>query len=400
VTRDALQTDVEKHLDGLHDEALISALTLERGNYEAPFLEAAAREAEARNLNIYAFIDRVETAIDDGAPQTTPIAAALALLGREWPVWQLRSFRHFFDHAVAVQRELHNWTLHYYDGSEYRFSFFMDNLAQVEDFIAHFLRIEPWPGNMPPTHNLDRWPLLFKAAAPRYIQKVADALRDAEIALTVQPPVFSRDPHNQLGLRIAETDKKSAHKILGQIEEQVRNLYQQTRDSFSQQTLDRELVLYAQLIDYGLNNPAVFYNLGAVLYENGRYIEASESFIEALSLWISALDSQVQLQKKGSPGGLGGMMGMVGTLVRTALPKTEDPSAHLRELPEYVEDAELWLEKLRDHLPNNSDITRALAATAAVRNDTKKASSLYQALLALNPEDAEALAYLSSHDSL
>ncbi|MFT5378023.1 MAG: hypothetical protein ACI906_004866, partial [Candidatus Latescibacterota bacterium] len=99
-----MHTDLEKHLDALHDDALIRALTLERGNYEEPFLRAAALEAERRDINIYAYIDRVETAIDDGEPQSQLIATALELLAVEWPVWQLRTFRHYFDHAIAVQR--------------------------------------------------------------------------------------------------------------------------------------------------------------------------------------------------------------------------------------------------------------------------------------------------------
>ncbi len=392
-------TDLPRRLDALHDEALVRALTLERGDYEEPFLEAAAAEAERRGLDLYTYIDRVETATNDEIPQMATIAKALALLDDEWPPWQLRTFRHYFNHALTVQRELHNWTLHYYAGSEYRFSFFMQTTSEVTDFVAHFLRLEPWPHDMPTAHNLDSWHLLFKTASPRYIQKVADALRATQIDLTVQPPLFSRDQHGQLGLRIDEKNKKSAQKILEQTEEQVRTLYRQASEAFAQEALSRELALYAQLVDYGLNNPAVFYNLGAVLYESGRYIEASESFIEALSLWISALDNQVQFNRKRSPGGMGGWVGLVGMAIQTALPKAEDSTAQLRELPTYVEDAELWLEKLRQHLPANSDILRALAATAAVRNDTGKALSYYQALLAIRPDDDDAQCYMRDRES-
>lgn len=389
-----MQSDLAKHLDALHDEALVRALTLERGDYEEVFLQAAALEAQRRALDISAHIDRVETATDDGAPQNRTIAQALSHLEGEWPVWQLRTFRHYFDHAITVQRELHNWTLHYYEGSDYRFSFFLQTLGEVVDFVAHFLRIEPWPHDIPTTHNLDGWYLLLKTVSPRYIQKVADALCDAHIALTIQPPVLSLDPNKNLGLRVDEKNKKSAQKILAQIEEHVRLLYAQAGEAFAQEARSRELVLYAQLVDCGLNNPAVFYNLGSVLYESGRYTEAAESFIEALSLWISALDSQVLFAKKRSPGGIGGWMGLVGMAIQSTQSKAENPTAHLRELPDYVEDAELWLERLRQHLPTHSDIIRALAATAAVRNDTKKALDRYQALLALLPDDEESLTYI------
>ena len=240
-----MQTDLAKHLDALHDEALVRALTLERGDYEEVFLQAAALEAQRRALDISAHIDRVETATDDGAPQNRTIAQALSLLEGEWPVWQLRTFRHYFDHAITVQRELHNWTLHYYEGSDYRFSFFLQTLGEVVDFVAHFLRIEPWPHDIPTTHNLDGWYLLLKTVSPRYIQKVADALRDAHIALTIQPPVLSLDAHKHLGLRVDEKNKKSAQKILAQIEEHIRLLYTQAGEAFAQEARSRELVLYA-----------------------------------------------------------------------------------------------------------------------------------------------------------
>jgi hypothetical protein len=59
----------------------------------------------------------------------------------------------------------------------------------------------------------------------------------------------------------------------------------------------------------------------------------------------------------------------------------------------------LWLERLRQHLPTHSNIIRALAATAAVRNDTKKALAYYQVLLAQRPDDEESLAYIRAYES-
>jgi Flp pilus assembly protein TadD len=66
-------------------------------------------------------------------------------------------------------------------------------------------------------------------------------------------------------------------------------------------------------------------------------------------------------------------------------------------LPEYVEDAELCLQRLQLHLPDNVEILRALAATAAVRNDVDEAHRRYSLLLEKAPADTEAQQYLKQH---
>ena len=98
-----------------------------------------------------------------------------------------------------------------------------------------------------------------------------------------------------------------------------------------------------------------------------------------------------------SRGGLGGLMGMAGMLVQSALPKSKSPTDRLRPLPEYVEDAELSLQRLQRHLPDNVEILRALAATAAVRHDVDEARRRYRLLLEKAPTDPEAQQYLEQH---
>ncbi len=386
-----------QQLNALRDEALVRALTIERTDYEEHFLQAAQREAEQRGLDILAFIDEIETAIDAKTPQKSTIKSGLALLASEWPLWQLRTFCHAFDHALSIQRELHNFLAHYYAEDTYQFSFFVEDQQQVNQLVEDFLHLRLQQSKITPTYDLDRWHLLFKTPSPHYMQKVANALRDADVPLTVQTPVFSRDERGQLGLRVPQKQKKRARQTLQTLENQVRQLYAQANNAYQQQMLTNELKIYAQLVDYGLNNPAVFYNLGGALYESGRYLEAAEAYIEALSLWLSALDAQVHFNSRRGLGGLGGLIGMAGMIVQTALPKNESPTDRLRQLPEYVEDAELSLQRLQQHLPDHTEILRALAATAAVRHDVDEARRRYRLLLEKAPTDPEAQQYLEQH---
>ena len=178
--------------------------------------------------------------------------------------------------------------------------------------------------------------------------------------------------------------KKSAQNILSELEDDVRTLYDQVQNAFKEQDAERELALYAQLVSFGLQNPAVFYNLGVALYEVGRFSQSSESLIEAISLWLAG-DTAPVLTGNAETGGL------LGNVMRLIQPPSDGT---LRALPEGVAEAEHWLTLLHQRLPHNGDIVRTLAATADLRNDTQRALTLYRSLLNLFPKDEEALFYI------
>ena len=200
----------------------------------------------------------------------------------------------------------------------------------------------------------------------------------------MQTPTLSGDASGRLSLRVPRSKKKSAQNILSELEDDVRTLYDQVQNAFKEQDAERELALYAQLVSFGLQNPAVFYNLGVALYEVGRFSQSSESLIEAISLWL-ARDTAPVLTGNVATGGL------LGNVMRLIQPP---PDSSLRALPEGVAEAEHWLTLLHQRLPNNGDIVRTLAATADLRNDTKRALTLYRFLLDLFPKDEEALSYI------
>lgn len=381
-----------RRLEMLSDNALVRALTLERADYRPPFIVAARAETERRGLDLDRYIDRVSVSMERMPERNCEIAHAVDIVRSAWPIWQLRTFRHCFDHALAVQREVRDWSVHYYEGTTYCSSFFLATQTEVALFVSRFLRLEHQPEDTPTRLDLDGWYLLISAGSPRYVQRLAHALHEVDILHTVQTATLTGDEGKSLRVRVPAEAKGRALETLHGLEADVRALYRRANAAFAADDVKGELAIYAQLIDYGLDNPAVFYNFGAALYESGAYAEAGESFVEALSLWMVALDERAQ--RSAAPSG--GLMG----LLQQSLSGRTPVSPQQRALPDQIEDVECWLFKVRQHLPHHTNILRALASTAAVRNDVESALSLYRDLLTLDADDAEAIRYVHEQEQI
>ena len=252
------------------------------------------------------------------------------------------------------------------------------------DKVERFLRFEDSFEAPEQRYDLEDWYTLISVRSPRYLLQLIEQLHSAPIPLTVQTPTLSGDAFGRLCLRVPRSKTKDAQTILRQLEDEVRTLYDQVQHAFKEQDADRELTLYAQLVSFGLQNPAVFYNLGVALYEVGRFSQSSESLIEAVSLWLAGDTAPVLT-------GNAATVGLFGNVMRLLQPTS---SSTLRALPEGVAEAEHWLTLLHKRLPHNGDIVRTLATTADLRNDTQRALTFYRSMLDLFPEDEEALSYI------
>ena len=378
------ETDLRLHAKRLADRALLRAITIDHSQYEPPFLSAAQHEADCRGIDVAGYINRVELTREKGPGETVSISAALEQLASEWPLWHMRTVRHCFDHALVIGRERHNWILHAYRESHYLFSFFLPHRQSMLDMVERFLRFEDSFEAPEQRYDLEDWYTLISVRSPRYLLQLIERLHPAPIPLTVQTPTLSGDASGRLSLRVPRSKTKDAQNILRQLEDEVRTLYDQVQHAFKEQDADRELTLYAQLVSFGLQNPAVFYNLGVALYEVGRFSQSSESLIEAVSLWLAGDAAPVLT-------GNAATVGFFGNVMRLLQPTS---SSTLRALPEGVAEAEHWLTLLHKRLPHNGDIVRTLATTADLRNDTQRALTFYRSMLDLFPEDEEALSYI------
>ena len=378
------EADLRLRAKRLADSALLRAITIDRSQYEAPFISAARQEADCRGIDVAEYTSQVELTREKGPIETVSIGAALEQLDSEWPLWHMRTVRHCFDHALVIGRERHNWILHAYRESHYLFSFFLPHRQSMLDQVERFLRFEDSLEAPEQPYDLEDWHALISVRSPRYLLQLIERLHRAHIPLTVQTPTISGDASGRLSLRVPRSKKKSAQNILSELEDDVRTLHDQVQNAFKEQDAERELALYAQPVSFGLQNPAVFYNLGVALYEVGRFSQSSESLIEAISLWLAG-DTAPVLTGNAATGGL------LGNVMRLIQPPSDGT---LRALPEGVAEAEHWLTLLHQRLPHNGDIVRTLAATADLRNDTQRALTLYRSLLDLFPKDEEALSYI------
>ena len=206
------------------------------------------------------------------------------------PLWHLLAFTRYFGDTLVVQRELRSYLVNVYRGEEYAFSFFVAEGQSLQDLLRRFLTLADWGHLAGTTYQLDSWQPLLRTRSPRYMQKIATALADEGLLFTVQTPVLSHDPRGQLTLLVPSRDP-AAIAVLHKVEDHLSTLRDQATAAFAANDRDRELAIYAELAAYGLNNPAIYYNLGSALAEAGRYAEAATAFVESASLSLTAPQS-------------------------------------------------------------------------------------------------------------
>ena len=102
------EADLRLRAKHLADLALLRAITIDRSQYEAPFISAARQEADCRDIDVAEYTSQVELTREKGPIETVSIGAALEQLASEWPLWHMRTVRNCFDHALVIGRERHN----------------------------------------------------------------------------------------------------------------------------------------------------------------------------------------------------------------------------------------------------------------------------------------------------
>ena len=386
-----------EHFAAWHDTDLVRALKLERADYQQDYLDDMAVELDHRGVDLGAFVDQVEVSYNAGETEQCSIAAALDRLREDFPFWHALSFTRHFGATLVVQHELHSWLVSVYEEETYSRSFFVAEHAALRELLHRFLLLDSWEDEPTTRYDLDNWKPLLSARSGRYVQKVAEKLADAGQPCTVQTPVFTRDPGGQLALLVP--DLAPAEQILYALQDHLLDLYAQAVQAQTDNALDREIAVYAELADYGLNNPAVHYNLGAALVETGRHAEAATAFIEAASLSLAELDSEVHFQVRKGSGGLGGAFGALSMLASAFKSDDEVSTNQQRELPDHVEDIELQLIRLLNPLPDSLPVHHSLAAIAAIRHDVPLALERYRKILTLAPDDESAKLYIAEQEA-
>lgn len=369
------------------DRELVRTLTIDRENFQETFLVIAESEREKRALSIEAFIDDVHLSLNDAEGASCTIDQALAKVHSDIPLWSIITLTNCMEDAWVIQREVSRWLVHHYVEEGYATSFFFDATEQLQSTLRRFLSLELWTVDV--SHDLNTWKPVFQSRSPAFLNKIILELGD--ILHTVKTPLFSQDQKGQLVLLVHPEFEKQAQEIVAENHTKIEQLYDRAEHLAETENAERELRIYDILSELVPDNLAVHYNRGNILLEQERLDEATESLIEAIVLGLPEIMDKVDLKPRRGSGVAGSVNPLLNLLV--ASQTNNEPLRY----PDYIDDVEILLQRIREQRPKNTRILHGLAIIAEQKNDIAVACQHYRDMLAIDPQNKAAqihLAYL------
>ncbi len=367
------------------DRELVRTLTIDRENFQETFLVIAESEREKRALSIEAFIDDVHLSLNDAEGASCTIDQALAKVHSDISLWSIITLTNCMEDAWVIQREVSRWLVHHYVEEGYATSFFFDATEQLQSTLRRFLSLELWTVDV--SHDLNTWKPVFQSRSPAFLNKIILELGD--ILHTVKTPLFSQDQKGQLVLLVHPEFEKQAQEIVVENHTKIEQLYDQAEHLAETENAERELRIYDILSELVPDNLAVHYNRGNILLEQERLDEATESLIEAIVLGLPEIMDKVDLKPRRG----GGVAGSVNPLLNL-LVASQTNNEPLR-YPDYIDDVEILLQRIREQRPENTRILHGLAIIAEQKNDIAVACQHYRDMLAIDPQNKAAQTHLT-----
>ena len=367
------------------DRELVRTLTIDRENFQETFLVIAESEREKRALSIEAFIDDVHLSLNDAEGASCTIDQALAKVHSDISLWSIITLTNCMEDAWVIQREVSRWLVHHYVEEGYATSFFFDATEQLQSTLRRFLSLELWTVEV--SHDLNTWKPVFQSRSPAFLNKIILELGD--ILHTVKTPLFSQDQKGQLVLLVHPEFEKQAQEIVAENHTKIEQLYDRAEHLAETENAERELRIYDILSELVPDNLAVHYNRGNILLEQERLDEATESLIEAIVLGLPEIMDKVDLKPRRG----GGVAGSVNPLLNL-LVSSQTNNEPLR-YPDYIDDVEILLQRIREQRPENTRILHGLAIIAEQKNDIAVACQHYRDMLAIDPQNKAAQIHLT-----
>ncbi len=367
------------------DRELVRTLTIDRKNFQETFLVIAESEREKRALSIEAFIDDVHLSLNDGEGASCTIDQALAKVHSDISLWSIITLTNCMEDAWVIQREVSRWLVHHYVEEGYATSFFFDATEQLKSTLRHFLSLELWTVDV--SHDLNTWKPVFQSRSPAFLNKIILELGD--ILHTVKTPMFSQDQKGQLVLLVHPEFEKQAQEIVAENHTKIEQLYDRAEHLAETENAERELRIYDILSELVPDNLAVHYNRGNILLEQELLDEATESLIEAIVLGLPEIMDKVDLKPRRG----GGVASSVNPLLNL-LVSSQTNNEPLR-YPDYIDDIEILLQRIREQRPENTRILHGLAIIAEQKNDIAVACQHYRDMLAIDPQNKAAQTHLT-----
>jgi len=386
---------IATRLATMTDAELVRALTVEADQNSARFRQLGEAELEGRGRSLAERVDRVSLRLGDAPFEAVSRDQALARLDGDVPLWCSLVCANCLGEFLVLQRERRQWIVHHYAGDQYGQSYLFPGRGPVRDVLAQFLRLEAWQPLAGEPQHLDNWPVVAASETVDLIEAVTEDLDRAEVLHAVQTPLFAPGEGGEWAVRVPPELLDEAHEALDEADEDVAALCDRAMELYEMGDGRAELEVYELLRQEDPDNPAVHYNRGSLLLEQRRPEEAAEALVEAVSLGLEQVKPDLDL---GGRGGLGGIMGIVSLILRraTAPPKREPRPPRY---PDFIDDAEMILQRLADLLRTDTRVLHCLAAIARMKNDVEGAEGYWRRVLELDPEDKVAyfnLGYLHS----
>ena len=394
------QDRIAQRCGAMEIEELVRAVTVDRDENTDQFREVALGVLRDRGVELRDFVDMVQVRLNDSADRSMSTGEALDQLGVELAPWDALLFTSCLSDVLAVQRMSYGWVVHFYGGEQYGGSFLIESRDRLRDVLSEFLQMQDWRRLAGEEHHLDNWRTLIDTDSRELVESVTADLDVEGIAYIVRAPRFAPGDDASLDILVPPENLDQALELIEDTEETVDDLYLQAEELVESGERERELEVYDELVDTDPDNPAVHYNRGSLLIELRRWDEAADSLVEAVAIGLREAKSNLELTgRKG--GGPGGIMGVYALLLRglTSAARPQESGPSRPQYPDYIDDADILLDRLRGHLPDNKKILHCLASVARLRNDTAGAEARYRAILRLDPDDEVAyfnLGYLHS----
>ena len=369
----------------MSDRELVRTLTIDRENFQKAFLVIAESEREKRALSIENFIDDVHLALNDEEGESCSINQALAKVHSGIPLWSILTLTNCLEDAWVIQREVSRWLVHHYEEEGYATSFFFDATEQLKSTLRRFLSLELWTVEV--SHDLNTWKPVFQSRSPAFLNKIILELGD--ILHTVKTPLFSQDQKGQLVLLVHPEFEKQAQEIVAENHTKIEQLYDRAEHLAETENAERELRIYDILSELVPDNLAVHYNRGNILLEQERLDEATESLIEAIVLGLPEIMDKVDLKPRRGSGVAGSVNPLLSLLVSSQT--NNEPLRY----PDYIDDVEILLQRIREQRPENTRILHGLAIIAEQKNDIAVACQHYRDMLAIDPQNKAAQTHLT-----
>jgi tetratricopeptide (TPR) repeat protein len=341
------------------DLELVSALSVDRDQFTAPFHMAAQAELSRRGIRLSEFKNQVTIIDPSGEGQTSTIAKALEACSRPAGPFDVLSFTNCVGETLTFQPGPHAWVGHYVDRGQYRFSFRIGASQGRRELLRAFLELEDWSTRVAETFDISEWDILLDSSSPDRILGLAQFLAREQVPLLIADSRFfcpaAMRPDSCHGppfkIMVPQQSLEKAQWLLGRIEQKVEELHLEAAQRIREGDRPAELSVLTELIQLVPNDPRAHYRRGVLLLEMSQPEAAADAFIASL--------------------------------------------IHHRGHEALSQAAYQGLEEISRKLPENVHVLHNLATfSALVGLDPQQVEATYRKIIALRPEDAMAHLHL------